>query len=99
MREHHKSRLTLFLEPELDRRLRAEARRNNVTIGRYVTHLLLSRPGVAIRNPVEARKVARRLAKRGMSQRAIADSLNQRGYRTTYGMRWSQMSVSRLLRS
>src|SRR5215831_5177795 len=97
MTDSHKARLTLYLEPTLDRKLRAEARLHRLTIGRYVTHLLLSRPGVAMRNPVEAMKVARSLAKRGLSQKAIADSLNRRGYRTSYGMRWGQMSVSRLL--
>ena len=58
VRDHLKARLTLYLEPALDKRLRAEAARHDLTIGRYVTHLLLSRPGVEIRSPIEARRVA-----------------------------------------
>ena len=99
VRDHLKARLTLYLEPALDKRLRAEAARHDLTIGRYVTHLLLSRPGVEIRSPIEARRVARRFASRRVPEPAIAEELNRRGYRTKTGRPWTQMSVSRLLRS
>src|SRR5437773_11418284 len=91
-------RLTLFLEPQLDVKLRKAAGAHGVTIGRYVTHVLLTKLGLPLRGPKEARTVARALERSGWSQPRIAAHLNVRGYRTKLGRRWSQMSVSRLLR-
>ncbi len=103
-----KTKLSIYIEPELAERLRVEAERTGLPYGELVElalKALLDEDGgprgsrKAMRSgPGAAHEVARELRAGGLALLAIADRLNERGFRTSRGRPWSVMAVSRLLR-